>query len=114
MTRARWHQRHEGARYTLARHWPPRFDLVALSDFPPVKPERLARQVRQDIWREFQRLRGFSPVVVIDVTEIGCRLQAGGRVLGPVPGGAVARLQKVLDDPARRARWIAWARRRVA
>ncbi len=113
MTRLRWHVRAEGGRYTLARRWPPRFDVSATSAFPPARPDRLARQVRQDLWRLLRGLRGFSPVIQIDATEVGLSLRAGGQV-ARCPAGTEARIQALLDDPAHRARWLSWARERAA
>lgn len=109
--RTGWHEHRDGGHYVLARHWPPRFDLVAEADFPLVNAARLARQVRQDIWRELQHLRGFSPVVGLDATEDAIRLRAGGRASRPIPPKATDRLHDLLHDPERRARWIAWAGR---
>ncbi len=104
-----WHEHREGGSYVLARHWPPRFDIEATAEFPPVSAARLARQVRQDMWRELQHLRGFSPVVGVDATEDAIMLRAGGRTIRPIPAGTAARLHDLLHDPRRRARWIAWA-----
>ncbi|WP_245710849.1 hypothetical protein [Citreimonas salinaria] len=104
-----WYEHRESGRYTLARHWPPRFDVAASADFPPLRASRLAHQVRQDVWRAFQRLRGFSPVVQIDVRDTGIRVTAGGRAARPVPPGLETRIEALLDDPCLRARWIAHA-----
>lgn len=106
-----WYEVRDGAVYTLARHWPARFDVSASAQFPVLRRGRLARQVRQDMWREFRHLRGFSPVVQVSVTEDGISVTAGGRIMSTtgVPQQMVTRLQALLDDPARRARWIAWA-----
>ena len=100
--------------YVLARQWPPRFDVEATAQFPRLRAARLARQIRQDLWRELQSLRGFSPVVQILFTEGGLAVTAGGRVNGQVPSDIVARIQALLDDPARRARWSVWARERTS
>ncbi|KUF12038.1 hypothetical protein [Pseudoponticoccus marisrubri] len=108
-----WHVSADAERLVLARHWPPRFDLAAMSAFPPVRRGRLARQVRQDLWRLLKGLRGFSPVIEIAAAEGGVRLQAGGRVDGAVPAGTADRIKALLDDPAHRARWIGWARERT-
>lgn len=95
--------------YTLARQWPPRFDFGVVSDFPPVNAKRLAHQIRQDLWRKLQGLRGFSPVVSVYVTEAGLNVRAGGRIIGRLPNGTEALVQDLLNDPALRARWIRWA-----
>ncbi|WP_136440995.1 hypothetical protein [Pacificoceanicola onchidii] len=106
-----WHEVRDGSDYTLSRHWPARFDVSASARFPALRRGRLARQIRQDLWREFKHLRGFSPVIHIAATEDGFCVTAGGQFMakGRVPQGAVSRIETLLDDPARRARWIAWA-----
>ena len=52
MSRNRWHILRERDRYTLARHVPARFDVEATAHFPPARMDRLAQQIRQDLWRE--------------------------------------------------------------
>lgn len=101
--------RGEGS-YVLARQWPPRFDVAATSEFPPMRASRLARQIRQDLWRALQNLRGFSPVVQIVFTEHGLTVTAGGRLSGKMSPGLESRIQAVLDDPDLRSRWSKWAR----
>ena len=110
--RGGWFALRDGGRYTLARHWPPRWDVDATSDFPPVAAGRLAQQIRQDLWRVLRGLRGFSPVVEVSPTEAGLTVRAGGRLVAPVPAGTAARIQDLLEDPARRARWVGWAGQR--
>lgn len=113
MSRARWHILEEGGRYTLARQWPPRFDVSAEVAFPKARAGRLAQQVRQDLWRAFKHLRGFSPVVEVNATETGLLVRAGGRAMAPVPPQTQARIQALLDSPAHRARWLTWAQERI-
>ncbi|SNR55601.1 hypothetical protein [Puniceibacterium sediminis] len=97
--------------YVLSRHWPAQFDVRASTRLPRLRASRLARQIRQDIWRELQGLRGFSPVVQIVEEDAGMTVYAGGQLMaGPVPNGTQQRIQALLDDPARRARWSLWAR----
>jgi hypothetical protein len=108
-----WLEAREADRYTLARHWPPRFDVSASRRFPPMRADRLARQVRQDLWRLLQGLRGFSPVIDIRVGESDHVLTAGGRVGGRVPPQTATRIATLLEDPRLRARWTAWARERA-
>ena len=109
--RGGWTEQRTAEGYVLARHWPPRFDISASADLPDQRPARLARQVRQDLWRALKTLRGFSPVVEIRFTKRGLTVTAGGRVEGRAPHGIESLIQAVLDDPARRARWQSWARR---
>lgn len=115
MRRNAWHMQREDGRLVLARHWPPRFDVAASAGFPPARKGRLAHQIRQDLWRAFRGLRGFSPVVEIAVTESGLMVTAGGR-LSPqsLPHDqAAARIQTLLTCPEHRARWMAWAKGRA-
>jgi len=115
MTRARWHIEETPERLLLARRLPARFDVQAGTVLPRMSKRRLAHQVRQDMWRALQRLRGFSPVVSVADHPDGVEVIAGGQVSGPVPRTqAEAAIADVLADPANRARWTAHARRRAA
>lgn len=91
---------------TIARHLPPRFDVAARGHLPGGRAERLAHQIRQDLWRLCQKVRGFSPVVWLEADGAGWHVTAGGRVMGRVPQGLAGRIGELLEDPARRARWI--------
>jgi len=105
-----WHILREGACVTVARHLPVRFDVAAEAAFPPVGRLRLATQVRQDLWRMLQRVRGFSPVIMVEARDGGLWLRAGGRVSGPAPVARLNdRIAAVLNDADHRARWIAHA-----
>ena len=94
-----------------ARRWPCRFDLGVSVIFPRVRhPLRLARAVRQDLWRMLRDQRGLSPAVRIAPSEEGLRLTAGGQIDGAFPRMATeARVAAMLADPALRRRWIGWA-----
>ena len=108
-----WLEARDVDSYTLARQWPPRFDVAASARFPSVRRGRLARQIRQDLWRALKGLRGFSPVIQIAAAETGLTVTAGGRLPAKVPG-VEASIHDLLQDPARRARWITWAQERDA
>ena len=111
MARDNWHmERVEGA-VTLSRRLPARWDVAAEAQLPPGSMGRIAHQVRQDLWRALQRLRGFSPAVRVERDEAGLRVVAGGAVAGTVPPGTAARIREVLDDPANRARWVRHAQK---
>lgn len=109
--KTRWHITRGEGELTLSRHRPARFDVKAEATLPMGDPLRLAHQIRQDLWRQLQRLRGFSPVVRL--TRVGemIRVEAGGRVAAPVAPGLAAEIAALLACPARRDRWIAQARR---
>lgn len=77
-------------------------------------PRRLARQVRQDIWRALRAQRGYAPMVSVSplAPDRVC-LRAGGSLLASAGASAAqterltARLTAVLTQPANRTRWIA-------
>ena len=109
--RGGWHEKRSEAGYVLSRHWPPRFDVCASAAFPMLRRGRLARQVRQDLWRQLKGLRGFSPVIQVVALGDGICMTAGGQSLigAPVPATSVREIEDLLSDPLRRARWSAWA-----
>ena len=112
MTRRNWHILREDGALTLARRLPARFDLSVEAAFPRVGRLRLARQIRQDMWRALQHMRGFAPAVRVEDAGDGLRVCAGGQVDGVFPRARAAEtLSALLQDPAHRARWIAHAGR---
>lgn len=112
MGRAGWHILREKGALTLARQLPPRFDVAAEANFPPARKGRLAHQIRQDLWRCLQHLRGFSPVVRVEEDGMRLKVRAGGAVHARTfPKAQVeARIAALLSDPAHRARWLAHAK----
>ncbi|MCT4559684.1 MAG: hypothetical protein N4A61_16680 [Pelagimonas sp.] len=112
MRRNSWHIHEDEASYTLARHWPPRFDVMATARFPTMRKGRLARQIRQDLWRALKGLRGFSPVVRIVSDHEGLTVTAGGRVQGHIPAEVPLKIEALLASPAHQRRWQAWAQER--
>lgn len=107
MTRNQWHIEREGDVLTLARRLPARFDLSVSTRLPQGSRLRVARQVRQDVWRALQNLRGFAPVVRVERCEGGLEVTAGGQVDGPFSKAhAEAKIADVLENPANRARWV--------
>ena len=112
MARNTWHILTDETGLTLARHMPVRIDVFAQARFPLCNQLRLAQQIRQDMWRLFQRVRGFSPVVRVERTSVGLLVTAGGRVpMSSRSSMLVERLNGLLHDPSRRARWVDWASR---
>lgn len=111
MTRRNWHILSDGDALVLARRVPVRMDFAASVDFPACNRLLLAQQIRQDLWRRLQRLKGFSPIVRI--SRDGDRLQvtAGGQVDGAIPAGLSDQVAEILSTPALRQRWIAHAAR---
>lgn len=112
--RNRWHirTRADGA-VILARRWPIRQDVGAETHLPGGDKLRLAHQIRQDVWRALQKVRGFSPIIIVADCMNGRHIWAGGQ-LDPAcsaPANLALRLHEVLDDPERRARWVRWAQK---
>ncbi|MEC3860362.1 hypothetical protein VK792_03625 [Mesobacterium sp. TK19101] len=113
--RGGWFEYRDADCYVLARRWPPRLDICAEARFPRVARGRLARQVRQDLWRALQDLRGFAPVIDIRTCGGGLRLLAGGQLAcGRGGAGAGDRVAMVLNDANNRRRWLAWSGRGAA
>lgn len=126
MARKRWHvlRCETGQTLTLARQVPVRFDVRAETLLPAGSALRLAHQIRQDVWRALRMVRGFSPAVHLRAQAGGWHVTAGGRLSalgsgsesGPAAGLvhlARTRIEDVLEDPARRARWIRCAGQRA-
>ncbi|MEX0369598.1 MAG: hypothetical protein AB3N09_03145 [Tateyamaria sp.] len=109
MARARWHILRDGMGLTLCRHLPPRFDFAVRSRISGGGAVRLAHQIRQDLWRALQTVRGYSPVVRLDRVDAGWHVTAGGRAAGPVPDTVMSRAEAVLEDPGNRARWLRYS-----
>ncbi|GAA6195562.1 hypothetical protein NBRC116598_10060 [Pseudophaeobacter arcticus] len=109
--RGKWHIFREEGSLTVARQVPPRFDVAVSVVLPPAEPLRLAQQIRQDMWRAVQAVRGFSPVVKVEAQGDGLLVTAGGRVAGRVPGNLASEIKAVLEDEAKRSRWLRHARR---
>ena len=107
---ARWHTLTEGNTVTLCRQRPPRFDFAVRTVLPHGQPKRLAHQIRQDLWRALQHVRGFSPVVRLEPLSAGWAVSAGGRALGHVAPDTLDRAAAVLDHAGNRARWMHHAR----
>jgi hypothetical protein len=103
----------EGGGLTLCRRLPARFDVTASTQLAAGDPLRLAHQIRQDVWRALQGVRGFSPAVRLRPSDAGWSVTAGGRLDGPVPQALNARVAEVLAHRGNRARWQRHARRRA-
>ena len=115
MAKRNWHIIRDDAGVTIARHLPARFDLLGEAQLRltrPVSRARVAHQVRQDMWRALQTLRGFSPVVQVSQAGGALTIRAGGRLNAPIGRDAAQEaLAEVLASPANRQRWIAHASR---
>ncbi len=107
VSKVRWHIRRDGETLTLARRLPVRFDVAVTTTLPDGARGRLAHQIRQDVWRALQDIRGFSPAVQLRRDGGVLQVTAGGDVLGKVPRAKMERLiEKLLNDPEKRLRWV--------
>lgn len=114
MARDAWHTARDGATLTLSRLRTARFDLAEVTFLPgeDLIRSRIAHQIRQDMWRKLQGLRGFCPAVRVTTQPGGVAVLAGGAVNGPVTDRARATVAELLSDPALRTRWVENARKR--
>ena len=107
MSRNSWHMDRQQDSLRLARKPGQRLDVWAEARFPVVARGRLAHQIRQDMWRALQSLRGFSPVIEVTGDADGLTVRAGGQIDSMVPKTAVvARIADLLADESKRSRWI--------
>ena len=68
----------------MARRLPARFDLCVETTLPLMSRRKLALQIRQDMWRVLQNLRGFLPAVSVTRLGDGVQVRAGGQFTCPV------------------------------
>lgn len=104
--KARWHILQDGDTVTLCRQRPPRFDFAVHTVLPRGRPTWLAHQIRQDLWRALQNVRGFSPVVRLQAVPAGWAVTAGGRAAGQIAPQILERVTAVLEHAGNRARWM--------
>lgn len=110
MARNRWHIDIDGDRLTLSRAGRDRFDFVVETSLPNTSRHRVAHQIRQDMWRALQSLRGFSPLIEVTRTEVGLSVKAGGQVNGNFPRElAIEIVENLVSNSKNRARWERYA-----
>ena len=111
MAKPHWHIIREPDALTLARRLPVRFDICAVAELPSGGLLRMATQIRQDMWRALQHLRGFSPVVRVTRERNIIKAEAGGRVDTPTfpKAQAEAAIEEILANPVNLARWTRYA-----
>lgn len=110
MSRRRWHMDRSPEVVTLSRHVPVRFDVSASTRLPSgLRRGALAHEIRKDIWRALQGVRGFSPAVEITQETAGLAVRAGGAIFGRMPpkDQTEQKIADVLSRPDLRERWIA-------
>ena len=96
----------------VTRRKPVRWDVQATTRLPRCHPLRLAHQIRQDMWRELRKVKGFCPAVEITLGDV-FEVRAGGRVARHIPPRANERIENLLNRDANRRRWVAFARLRT-
>ncbi|PSL22078.1 hypothetical protein CLV88_101503 [Shimia abyssi] len=111
MRRGSWHIKSEGQTLTLSRGLRARLDVAASTSLPDAGRTKIAHQVRQDLWRALQGLKGFSPVIKVRREAGQLHVIAGGEVSGHIARDHVeCVIQGVLDNPEKRTRWLNYAR----
>jgi hypothetical protein len=108
--RGNWFEIYDGPCFTLARRLPARFDISREVVMPLMSAPRLAHQIRQDIWRKLQSIRGFLPVVEITHRGAHLHIRAGGELTCPAPfERSGERIFDVLSNRDNQRRWAGFA-----
>ena len=109
---AHWQISPIAAGIRLHRPGATRFDVLAEARFPALRKTVLAHEIRKDLWRMLQSLRGFSPVVEVVDRDGGLCVRVGGQVSSHTwpRENTLTQIQTLLSSPSKRARWIAHAR----
>ena len=98
-----WHITRNETSLTLSRRRHARFDVAVETVLSGGSKTRLAHQIRQDLWRALQNLRGFSPAVQITTIGAGVAVRAGGQIDGAFPRLQIeTRIADVLENPKNR------------
>lgn len=75
-----------------------------------ISQRRLARSIRQDLWRGLQNVRGFVPRVQVGPADHSLKIKAGGVLMAShAASGLGDRIAAVLDHPDNKIRWLAFA-----
>jgi len=115
MRKSRWHIQRDGDSLIMSRRLPVRWDVAAEVTLPNAGLLRTAQQVRQDMWRALQDLRGFAPTVEVRREAGRLHVRAGGSVDGAVSKAhAQAVISEILACPERQGRWRRFAQHRSA
>ena len=96
-------------RILVTRRKPVRWDVSAQAEFPRCRALRLAHQIRQYMWRELQKIKGFCPAVEIQIGNT-LHVKAGGRVARHVHPRASQWVDDLLNSDTHRRRWMAYAK----
>ena len=106
-----WHIVREAGALTLHRPGRGRMDVSVSRRFPAGDLLRYALQIRQDLWRALQALRGYSPIVRVTREKDEVVVFAGGQFDYPAPRQIEQRIASVLDNSRNRQRWITQAQK---
>jgi hypothetical protein len=117
-----WHITDQGGALILSRRATVRWDIRVEATLPTtlsgagLSRRRLAQQIRQDMWRVLQSVRGFLPAVQISARATDHLIVAGGDLDGTqAPLSYMeGRIAELLADPVHIARWTSHARRRAS
>ena len=93
----------------VTRRKPVRWDVEATATFPKCHALRLAHQIRQDMWRELQKIKGFCPAVEVTLGDT-FHVRAGGRVARHVHPYANKWVEDLLTSDMHRRRWLAYSK----
>ena len=105
-----WFEIYDGPCFTLARRLPARFDISSEVLMPLISAPRLAHQIRQDICRKLQSIRGFLPVVEITHRGAHLHVRAGGELTCPAPfERSCERIFDGLSNRDNQRRWAGFA-----
>ncbi len=107
-----WHIERTASALTLSRRTPVRWDIAVQAVLPMARKTRLAHQIRQDMWRKLQSLRGFCPAVRVEEEGSQLRITAGGDIATRSYPKLLIETQiaALFDDTARVTRWLSNAR----
>jgi hypothetical protein len=118
MAQRNWHMNTIENGLTLSRHRSARFDfssVILIAGGADLRKSRIAHQVRQDLWRALQHLRGYAPVVQVRALGDDLEITAGGEVQGRFPKANCEDLvAQVLGCKVRQARWARFSVRKKA
>ena len=114
MPRDHWNIDIDGDKLIMSRNPVARFDFFVEATLPDASRLRVAHQVRQDMWRRLQTLRGFSPVVEVERCESGLLVRAGGQIDAKrfPKRWAEKRVLALMECPVTRQRWARFAAHR--
>ena len=87
---------------------PGQFDITP-RPLSPGAARRMARAIRQDLWRACKSVRAFTPRVHVILAEGLATITAGATVQAAIPPDLSARVAALLDDPKKRALWHVYA-----